>query len=198
MYMPRNDFADFLLYVPEGRDTVYVVSRGKIPYDTAWAAIALEPYKDSWQLLKESTAALFKRNLESLSKQLRRVLAEAAKRNLPCELISTKRSEQRNDYRRYAQRRILVKDKRCAIYMATLLPNHDQAWDGGVFRVPKDDWAEVLLYIVDEDIYVVPREEMLRETSLSFDSNRIRPFRNSWCVLDGVDPRDELGGRPLP
>jgi hypothetical protein len=45
MYMPRNQFADFLLYVPEGQDIVYVVPRGKIAHDTAWAASALEPYK---------------------------------------------------------------------------------------------------------------------------------------------------------
>jgi hypothetical protein len=50
------------------------------------------------------------------------------------------------------------------------------------------DWAEVLLYIVAEDIYVVPREQMPHETSLSLDSTRIYDYRNSWCVLDGVDP----------
>jgi hypothetical protein len=53
-YMPRNDFADFLLYVPDGQDIVYVVPRGMIAHDTAWAASALEPYKDAWHLLKKS------------------------------------------------------------------------------------------------------------------------------------------------
>ena len=47
MYMPRNAFADFLLYVPDGQDTVYVIPRGKIAHDTAWAAAALEPYKEA-------------------------------------------------------------------------------------------------------------------------------------------------------
>src|SRR5215831_10456648 len=37
MYMPRHGFADFLLYVPDGQDTVYVVPRGVIAHDTAWA-----------------------------------------------------------------------------------------------------------------------------------------------------------------
>ena len=193
MYMPRNAFADFLLYVPDGQDTVFVVPRGKIAHDTAWAAAALEPYKEAWHLLKETTSILFERKVESLSKQLRRVIEEAAKRNLPCELIRSKRGDRRNDYRTYAQKRILIKGKRCAVYTASLLDNRDQAWDGAVFKVPRDDWAEVLLYIIDEDIYVVPREQMPHYTSLSLDSRQIYDYRNAWwCVLDGVDPTSSL------
>jgi hypothetical protein len=169
MYMPRNAFADFLLYVPDGEDTVYVIPRGKIAHDTSWAAAELEPYKEAWDLLKETAPVLFERKIDSLSKQLRKVIEEASKRNLPYELIRSKRGDQKNDYRTYAQRRILIKEKRCAIYTATLLPDRDQVWDGAVFKVPKDDWAEVLLYIIDEDIYVVPREQMPHYTSLSLD-----------------------------
>jgi hypothetical protein len=73
----------------------------------------------------------------------------------------------------------LIKEKRCAIYTATLLPDRDQVWDGAVFKVPKDDWAEVLLYIIDEDIYVVPREQMPHYTSLSLDSRQIYDYRNA-------------------
>lgn len=71
LYMPRHGFADLLLYVPEGQDSIYVVPRGRIKQDTAWAAAALEPYKDAWHLLKETTAPLFERKMESLSSQLR-------------------------------------------------------------------------------------------------------------------------------
>jgi hypothetical protein len=188
LYMPRGEFADFLLYVPQGPDIVYVVPRGQIAHDTAWSESALEPYKEAWHLLKETTPLLFDRKVESFSGQLRKVIAEAEKRELPYELIPAKRRNSRWDYRRYMQRRILIKGKRCAIYTASLLPDRNQAWDGTVFRTPKEDWAEVLLYIVDEDVYVVPREQMPHETSLSLDSTRIFDYRNSWCVLDGVDP----------
>ena len=186
MYMPRNDFADFLLYVPDGQDIVYVVPRGKIAHDTAWATSALEPYKEAWHLLKEMAPLLFERKVEALSKQLRRVIEEAAKRMLPYELIRSKRGVRKSDYRTFAQRRILIKGKRCAIFTASLIPDRDQAWDGAVFKTPKDNWAEVLLYIVDDDIYVVPRDRMPQETSLSLDSSRIYDYRNSWCVLGGV------------
>src|SRR6266481_7757024 len=87
MYMPRNEFADFLLYVPEGKDTVYVVPRGKIAHDTSWAESALEPYKEAWHLLKEITPLLFERKTEALSSQLRKIIAEADKYNLGYELI---------------------------------------------------------------------------------------------------------------
>jgi len=86
MYMPRNQFADFLLYVPDGLDTVYVIPRGKIAHDTARAVSALEPYKEAWHLLKETTPLLFERKIEALSKQLRRVIEEAAKRKIPYDL----------------------------------------------------------------------------------------------------------------
>ena len=33
---------------------------------------------------------------------------------------------------------------------------------------------------------------MPHEISLSLDSNRIFDYRNSWCVLDGVDPTSWL------
>jgi len=192
MYMPRNNFADFLIYVPDGHDVVYIVPRGKITHDTGWSESALEPYKDTWHLLKETAPALFERRAEALSRQLRRVIEEAEKRSLPYELIPTKRGLSRSSYRTYMQRRILIKARRCAIYTASLLTDRNQAWDGAVFQAPTDDWPEILLYILDDDnggdIYVVPREHFTSETSLSLDSSRIYDFKNAWCVLDGVDP----------
>jgi hypothetical protein len=67
LYMPRHGFADFLLYVSSGQDAVYVVPRGMIEHDTAWAEVALEPYKEAWHLLKETSPLLFERKMESLS-----------------------------------------------------------------------------------------------------------------------------------
>src|ERR1700722_1357113 len=82
LYMPRHGFADFLLYVPEGHNSVYVVPRGKIAHDTSWAETALEPYKEAWHLLKETTPSLFERKTEALSNQLLKIIAEAEKHNL--------------------------------------------------------------------------------------------------------------------
>jgi len=99
MYMPRNDFADFLLYVPETLDTVYVVPRGLIAHDTGWGAPSLEPYKEAWHLLKETSPLLFERKAEAMSAQLRRIIAEVEKRNLSYVLVSAKRAQRRADYR---------------------------------------------------------------------------------------------------
>jgi hypothetical protein len=156
MYMPRNEFADFLFYAPEGQDTVYVVPRGKIAHDTSWAESALEPYKEARHLLKVTAPMLFERKAEVLSRQLRKIIAEAEKSNLPYELIRTKRGKQRSDYRGYAQRRILIKGKKCAIFTASMLPESSHPWDTASFAAPKDDWAEILLYILGDDVYVLP------------------------------------------
>jgi hypothetical protein len=187
MYMPRHGFADFLLYVADGQKAVYVVPRGVIKHDTVWAEDALESYKEAWHLLKETTASLFERKMESLSIQLRTIITEVQKNNLSHELIPTKRSEHRNDYRTVMQRRILIQNKRCAIYTAKLLPESSHLWPTAMFKTPKDDWAEVLLYILGDDVFVVPRSKMPYDTTLDLQSSRIYDYRNSWCVLDGVD-----------
>jgi hypothetical protein len=122
MYMPRHGFADFLLYVSQEQNIVYVVPRGMIEHDTAWAEVGLNPYKEAWHLLKETSPLLFERKVESLSAQLRKIIAEADKHNLPYELIRSKRGEKKNDYKAFMQRRILIGGKRCAIFTATLLP----------------------------------------------------------------------------
>jgi hypothetical protein len=188
LYMPRLGFADFLLYVADGQATVYVVPRGLIKYDTVWAEVALEPYKEAWHLLKETTAILFERKMESVSIQLRKIIAEADKHNLSHELVRSKRGESRNDYRTFMQRRILVQNKRCAIFTAKILPEGGHLWPTAMFKTPKDDWAEVLLYILGDDVFVVPRSKMPYDTTLDLQSSRIYDYRNSWCVLDGVDP----------
>jgi hypothetical protein len=159
-----------------------------IKYDTFWAEVALEPYKEAWHLLKETTATLFERKMESLSVQLRKIIAEVQKYNLSHELIRSKRSEYRNDYRTFMQRRVLVQNKRCAIFTAKLLPESGHLWPTAMFKTPKDDWAEVLLYILGDDVYVVPRSQMPYDTTLDLESSRIYDYRNSWYVLDGVDP----------
>lgn len=189
LYMSRNGFADFLLYVAQEQGTVYIVPRGMIEHDTAWSESALEPYKEAWRLLKETAPVLFERKVESLSSQVRKVIAEADKHNLPYELIRSKRGEKKNDYRTFMQRRILIKGKRCAIFTAKLLPESSHPWPTAIFKTPKgDDWPEILLYIFGDDVYVVPRSQMPHETSLDLESSRIYDYKNSWCVLEGADP----------
>jgi len=86
------------------------------------------------------------------------------------------------------QRRILIRNKRCAIFTANLLPESTHLWPTAIFQTPKDDWPEILLYILGDDVYVVPRSQMPQETTLDLESPRIYDYRNSWCVLEGVDP----------
>jgi hypothetical protein len=188
LYMPRQGFADFLLYVPEGHNTVYVVPRGKIAHDTAWAESGLEPYKEAWQLLKETTPLLFERKIEPLSIQLRKIIAEADKHNLKYELICTKRSKRKNDYRNYMQRRILIQDKRCAIFTASLLPESTHMWPTAIFKAAKDRWSEISLYILGDDVYVVPRSQITHDTTIDLESSRIYDYKNSWCVLSAMRP----------
>jgi hypothetical protein len=108
--------------------------------------------------------------------------------NLSHELIRSKRGENMNDYRIFMQRRILIQNKRCAIFTAKLLPESSHLWPTAIFKTPSDDWPEILLYILGDDVFVVPRSQMPYDTTLDLESSRIYDYRNSWCVLDRVDP----------
>jgi len=71
MYLPLNHFADFLIYVPDREDVVrgedvYIFPRGAIAHNTGRSESALEPYKNAWHLLKETSPALFERKAEPM------------------------------------------------------------------------------------------------------------------------------------
>jgi hypothetical protein len=102
--------------------------------------------------------------------------------------MRSKRGERKNDYRTFRQRRILIQNKRCAIFTARLLPESAHPWPTAIFKTPSEGWPEILLYILGDDVYVVPRSQMPYETTLDLQSSRIYDYRNSWCVLHGVDP----------
>lgn len=108
------------------------------------------------------------------------------------QLIRSKRGERKNDYRTFMQRRILIPNRRCAVFTAKLLPENTHMWPTAIFKTPSDDWPEILLYILGEDIYVVPRTQMPYDTTLDLQSSRIYDYKNSWCVLDGVDPNTSV------
>jgi hypothetical protein len=69
LYLPRNVFADFLIYVAfpsSGSPQFYVVPRGAMTKDTMWSLKSLEQYRDAWQVFKQSiTARHTERRLKS-------------------------------------------------------------------------------------------------------------------------------------
>lgn len=68
-------------------------------------------------------------------------------------------------------------------------------WPTAIFQTPKgDDWTEILLYILGQDVCVVPRSRMPLETTLDLESPWIYDHRNAWCVFKGIDPTT---GRPF-
>src|SRR5260370_30905211 len=108
MYLPRIEFADFLLYVPGGTEDVYVIPRGMMAYDTSWSEPALKPYLQAWSLLENKTPKWFERNFIAISPLLQRVIDQAKERGLTFELVPNKRSKTRIDYRSVSQRRIII------------------------------------------------------------------------------------------
>src|SRR5579872_3263911 len=81
LYLPRTEFADFLIYVAfpsTGDPSFYVVPRGAMSKDTAWSLGSLEQYRDAWQVLKGKIAPdQTERHFTTLNWQLQAVVDSA-------------------------------------------------------------------------------------------------------------------------
>jgi hypothetical protein len=183
LYMPRTEFADFLLYVPHESDDVFVIPRGLLEYDTTWSEQTLTAYRNAWQLLQETSPKLFVRRFAHLSPPLRRVISALEVRNIPYKLVRSKKGNERTQGRIYRQRRLLVNRRRCAIFTPKYIERTTTYSPVVIFKTANDDWTEFMLYLLDEDFYVVPREQLPYTTTLTLSSSRIRDCKNNWDVL---------------
>ena len=82
----------------------------------------------------------------------------------------------------------MINGKRCVIFTANLLPKSSHPWPTALFKAPKGDWADFLLYILNDDVYVFPKGKFTQNSAMALSAGYIYDYKNSWCVLEGVDP----------
>jgi len=188
IYLPRTSFADFVIYVPMNVDSTdfYVVPRGALSKDTCLTLASLEQYKNAWHLLSQVSLDMMMRRNNQLSWQLQSVILSAESRGLQFELIrAAKAKRRRTNFRTYLQRRIIIEQKRCAIYSASEVTGTKATkCRVVVVKAPRDDWADFQLYLTKLGVtYVVPRGHIRKTTTLSLNSPDLMPYENAWDLL---------------
>jgi hypothetical protein len=193
LYLPRNEFADFLVYVafPDSSSTpprFYVVPRGVMTKDTAWSLESLEQYRDAWQVFKQPVnPELTERHFTVLNWQLRAIIDAAKDAALDVTLIGRKRHVR---WPTFVQRRAIVNGRKCAVYSCTRLscdptaPRHNCIF----LRTPTNKWAEFQLCIVKDgpseyQIYVIPCGAIQKQTTASLDNPDLQSYKSNWKLL---------------
>jgi hypothetical protein len=127
-------------------------------------------YRNAWQLLQETSPKLFVRRFAHLSSQLRRVISELEARGIPYEWVRSKKGRNRAQGRVYLQRRLLVNGRHCAIFTPKYIERTTTYSPVVIFKTANDDWTEFMLYLLDENFYIVPREQLPYTTTLTLSS----------------------------
>jgi hypothetical protein len=198
LYLPRTEFADFLIYVAyplSGRPSFYTVPRGVLSKDTIWSLESLEQYRDAWHVFKQPLVpGLTERRFTILNWQLQAVIKAAEEAALDVTLIRLKKQR---PWPTFVQRRVIVGERKCAVYSCSRLsPNPTNPSHNFVFlRTPEDKWAEFQLCLVKDGpsecaIYVVPCEAIKKKTTVSLANPAFQPYKNNWKLLSA--PISEL------
>ncbi len=193
LYLPRNDWADFLIYVSltENPPTFCIVPRVEMSKDTGRAPVGLAHYRDAWALLRQDLSESEK-VLEILSWQMEAIKQSAQDAGIEIELIKTKKHRDGKKWPPVIKRRILIAGKRCAIFSASRISQdpEEREYNYAVFKASQEEWPEFQLYVVKGsgkscDIFVVPRSHLTISTSASLDHPELARYKNAWTLLTG-------------
>jgi hypothetical protein len=208
LYLPRTQLADFLIYAActniHEDFSFYIVPRGLMTKDTAWSLSTMEQFHNCWDSLrKTSTPGITERRFTVLNWQLQTIIKAAEEASLEVTLLKRKNLR---PWPIYAQRRILVATRRCAVYSCSRLspdPNQ-QRYDYIFLRRPKANWAEFQLCIVRDGpasftTYVIPIGVIPQKTTASLDNSCLQFYKNNWKLLVACDlsPGTPINWRPL-
>jgi hypothetical protein len=189
LYLPRGSFPAFLIYVTEDQTpNFYIVPRGLLSHDTSMTRESLEPYRNAWGLLNSAASpGLTDRHFAAISPILETVASAARAAGLETQYITTRNGLKRpGSYRRVFQRRVLIAGRRCQVYSAVRvdkrLPFDDQCVVN--LKAPTTNWSEFNLYLVEDgSVFVFPRDDRKRQTTMSLSSPEFQSYRDAWHLL---------------
>jgi hypothetical protein len=204
LYLPRTDWADFLVYVSltENPPVFYIIPRLEMSKDTGRAPGSLEPYRHAWELLQQDLpSGSSEKSFEVLNWQLQPVTKSAKDAGLVVEYIDTKKHRDAGRWPPVIKRRVIIAGRKCAIFSAARLSQDPEKhqYSYAVFNVPEEKWSEFLLYVVNSadnswGVFVIPRKHLTSRTSASLDHPELARYKNAWNLLTAT--RDSLAAIP--
>jgi hypothetical protein len=105
--------------------------------------------------------------------------------DIPYQLVRSEKGKKLTKGRIYLQRQLLVNGRRGAIFTPKYIEKATTHSPVVIFKTATGSWTEFMLYLLDDDFYIVPRKDLPRTTTLTLSSPRIRDFKNNWDVLEG-------------
>src|SRR5882762_3249050 len=192
LYLPRNNWPDFLIYVSlhETSPIFRIISRAEMSKDTGWSPESLEPYRDAWELLQQGVPNSAKKKLEILSWQLQAVKTAAQNADLEVEFIKTKKHQDGRAWPPVIKRRLFIAGKKCSIFTAARISQDPEKreYNYAIFKASNEEWPEFQLYVIKgvgnaSDIFVVPRNHLITTTSASLDHPDLARYKNAWNLL---------------
>lgn len=194
LYLPRNNWPDFLIYVSlhETPPIFRIISRAEMSKDTGWSPESLEPYRDAWELLQQGLPEAEKA-FEVLSWQLQAV-RQSAHAGFEVEFIKSKKHQDGRQWPPVLKRRVMIAGRKCSIFTATRmsLDPEKREYNYGNFKASQEKWPEFQLYVVRGgrkfcDIFVVPRSHLTISTTASLDHPDLVRYKNAWGLLTASD-----------
>jgi len=190
LYVPRLDWADFMVYVavpksPDDSKTFYVVPRGALSADTSRAldSVFLQKYMNAWELLRtpHPSQALVRRK-KVLSPALKALVMEAKRRNLQVQLL---RKEKGSRNPLMFQHQAYIEGIPCAVMSATPIRGRQVV----VLKRPVNELGAFVVYVVSgaqsnfTAFFVIPTGEVKKTTTRSLTSPWLEPYREAWHLL---------------
>jgi hypothetical protein len=179
--LPRTQWADFLLYVIRddghpGNVSFFVVPRGDTVKRTTVCSADnwFFQYKDAWSLLTESLSGeRFERNTELFNWKMSFTMNRAKSLGFDVKLAD-------NNRKGHLQNRLLINGRKCQLI--ALARKHS---DYIAFQVPKQDWAEFLIFLNAENLptFIFPRERIHRTISTSLRAGWLSGYQDNWELL---------------
>jgi hypothetical protein len=193
LYLPRTDWADFLVYVSvtQNQPVFHIVPRAEMSKDTGRAPESLAPFKDAWELLQlDLPEGRSEKEFEIFSWQLHAVKLSAQRVGLEVEFIKTKKHKDGKRWPPFIKRRVIIAGRKCAVFSATRLSQNPEkrSYNYAVFKVPMEKWPEFVVYVAKETqnswhVFVVPRGHVSTWTTASLDHPELARYRNAWKFL---------------
>jgi hypothetical protein len=194
LYLPRAKWPDYLIYVLPGEACdFWIVPRVELSKDTCKTPQSIERYRGAWEALRQELNESPK-EFEVLSWQLEAVKAAAQIAGLRVEFIPTKKYQKGRRWPPVLKRRVFIEGRKCSIFSAARI-SQDHAkreYNYAIFKASPEGWCDFQIFVVKDfdkapDIFVMPRNQILKTTSASLNHPELKKYKNAWSLLTAPD-----------
>lgn len=200
IYRPRQEWAEFLVYVIEDaadyRESYFlVIPREKVRKNTTLLGgeSVLRQYTNAWHLLSGQAQKL--RNLPDIAKPIGKVFREAERRGL-----LVQRVRPRTQGKEFYSRRLMIQGRRCEVKRA-----YTKQGSCVHLQPSRDEWPDFLVYVCAgpgkrrTPFLIIPKGFVAKQMFRSWDKPPLDEYADAWHLLASTacdSPENSQSRRP--